>query len=54
MLSTSLPNRNGTYIAAIHEQAERAMKLAIPCIALFPYTDPALRSEDGIKAKLAG
>ena len=26
--------------------AERAVKLGIPCIALFPYTDPGLRDED--------
>ena len=27
--------------------AERAAKLNIPCIALFPYTDPGLRDEQG-------
>ena len=31
-------------------EAERAMKLTIPCIALFPYTDPSLRDEDGSEA----
>ena len=31
-------------------EAERAARLAIPCIALFPYTDPALRDEDGTEA----
>jgi porphobilinogen synthase len=30
--------------------AERAAKLAIPCVALFPYTDPGLRDEDGSEA----
>ena len=30
--------------------AERAAKLAIPCIALFPYTDPKRRDEDGSEA----
>jgi len=30
--------------------AEQAMRLAIPCIALFPYTDPALRDETGSEA----
>ena len=30
--------------------AERAAKLAIPCIALFPYTDPSLRDETGSEA----
>jgi porphobilinogen synthase len=27
-----------------------AVKLAIPCLALFPYTDPALRDQDGSEA----
>jgi porphobilinogen synthase len=30
--------------------AERAAQLDIPCLALFPYTDPALRDEDGTEA----
>ncbi len=30
--------------------AERAAKLQIPCLALFPYTDPARRDEDGSEA----
>ena len=30
--------------------AERAAELAIPCLALFPYTDPGLRDEDGTEA----
>jgi porphobilinogen synthase len=30
--------------------AERAAKLAIPCLALFPYTDPQLRDDDGTEA----
>jgi porphobilinogen synthase len=30
--------------------AEQAAKLTIPCIALFPYTDPKLRNEDGSEA----
>src|SRR5712691_10154678 len=30
--------------------AEQAAKLTIPCIALFPYTDPKLRDEDGSEA----
>jgi porphobilinogen synthase len=30
--------------------AERAAKLAIPCLALFPYTDPARRDESGSEA----
>ena len=31
-------------------EAERAAKLRIPCIALFPYTDPGLRDETGAEA----
>jgi len=34
---------------AVH-QAERAAKLGIPAIALFPYTDPARRDETGSEA----
>jgi porphobilinogen synthase len=30
--------------------AERAAKLGIPCLALFPYTDPGLRDADGTEA----
>jgi porphobilinogen synthase len=30
--------------------AERAAKLAIPCLALFPYTDPAKRNDNGSEA----
>lgn len=30
--------------------AEEAAKLRIPCIALFPYTDPSLRDDDGSEA----
>jgi len=30
--------------------AEQAAKLAIPCVALFPYTDPKLRDPDGSEA----
>src|SRR5262245_7886508 len=30
--------------------AERAMALNIPCVALFPYTDPGLRNADGSEA----
>jgi porphobilinogen synthase len=31
-------------------EAERAAKLDIPCLALFPYTDPALRDDEGTEA----
>src|SRR5260370_6750267 len=30
--------------------AERAVKLNIPCVALFPYTEPSLRDEHGSEA----
>ncbi len=31
-------------------EAERAAKLSIPCLALFPFTDPALRDPEGSEA----
>src|SRR5204862_5951021 len=31
-------------------EAERAAKLSIPVLALFPYTDPSLRNHDGTEA----
>ena len=31
-------------------EAERAAELSIPCLALFPYTDPKLRDETGSEA----
>ena len=31
-------------------EAARAAALTIPCLALFPYTDPSLRDEDGTQA----
>jgi porphobilinogen synthase len=31
-------------------EAERAARLEIPCLALFPYTDPALRDAEGTEA----
>jgi porphobilinogen synthase len=34
----------------IAREAVRAAELRIPCIALFPYTDPALRDEHGSEA----
>jgi len=34
----------------VAREAERAARLAIPCVALFPYTDPALRDETGSEA----
>ena len=34
--------------------AERAAKLDIPCLALFPYTDPGLRDDDGQRSAQSG
>jgi len=34
---------------AVHE-AERAASLSIPCLAVFPYTDPGMRDEQGSEA----
>src|SRR5258707_1500703 len=34
----------------IVREVERAAKLTIPCVALFPYTDPNLRDEHGSEA----
>ncbi|HEY7298354.1 MAG TPA: porphobilinogen synthase [Xanthobacteraceae bacterium] len=31
-------------------EAERAARLSIPCLALFPYTEPGLRDEEGSEA----
>jgi porphobilinogen synthase len=46
----SMPNIDRLTVDQVVRDAERAMKLAIPCIALFPYTDPSLRDETGSEA----
>ncbi|HZQ11563.1 MAG TPA: porphobilinogen synthase [Pseudolabrys sp.] len=46
----SMPGVDRLSVDQIAREAERAAKLAIPCIALFPYTDPALRDEQGSEA----
>ncbi|HXH44150.1 MAG TPA: porphobilinogen synthase [Bradyrhizobium sp.] len=46
----SMPGVDRLSVDQAVREAERAMKLTIPCIALFPYTDPALRDEDGSEA----
>jgi porphobilinogen synthase len=49
----SVPSMPGVERLSVDEavrEAERAAELAIPCIALFPYTDPALRDEQGSEA----
>ena len=37
-------------IDGVVREAERAAKLTIPCIALFPYTNPGLRDDTGSEA----
>src|SRR5258708_24889472 len=46
----SMPGIERLTVDQVVRDAERAMKLNIPCIALFPYTDPALRDEHGSEA----
>jgi porphobilinogen synthase len=46
----SMPKVDRLSVDQIVREAERAAKLAIPCIALFPYTDPNLRDPTGSEA----
>jgi porphobilinogen synthase len=46
----SMPGIERLSVDEAVREAERAMALQIPCLALFPYTDPALRDEDGSEA----
>jgi porphobilinogen synthase len=46
----SMPGVERVSVDQAVRDAERAAKLTIPCIALFPYTDPALRDETGSEA----
>ena len=46
----SMPGVQRISVDQAVRDAERAMKLNIPCIALFPYTDPSLRDERGSEA----
>src|SRR6266404_3424011 len=46
----SMPGVERLSVDQAVRDAERAMKLTIPCIALFPYTDPSLRDEHGSEA----
>lgn len=41
----SMPGVDRLTVDQIVRDAERAAKLNIPCIALFPFTEPALRDE---------
>jgi porphobilinogen synthase len=47
---SSMPGVERVSIDEAVRDAERAAKLRIPCIALFPYTDPDLRDETGTEA----
>src|ERR1700743_378519 len=46
----SMPGVDRLSVDQIVRDAERAAKLDIPCLALFPYTDPTLRDEQGSEA----
>jgi porphobilinogen synthase len=46
----SMPGVERLTVDLIAREAARAAELKIPCIALFPYTDPALRDETGSEA----
>lgn len=50
---TPVPSMPGVDRLSIEEtcrEVERAAKLTIPCVAIFPYTDPGLRDEAGSEA----
>jgi porphobilinogen synthase len=47
---SSLPGVERLSVDQAVREAERAAKLTIPCLALFPYTDPSLRDEVGSEA----
>ncbi len=46
----SMPGVERLSVDQAMREAERAAKLTIPCLALFPYTDPSLRDETGSEA----
>jgi porphobilinogen synthase len=46
----SMPGVERLSVDQAVREAERAAKLTVPCIALFPYTDPSLRDETGSEA----
>ena len=46
----SMPGVERLSVDEVAREAERAAALGIPCIALFPYTDPALRDPEGSEA----
>src|SRR3954469_13348032 len=46
----SMPGVERLSVDQAVRDAERAVKLNIPCVALFPYTEPSLRDEHGSEA----
>jgi porphobilinogen synthase len=46
----SMPGVERLTVDQAVREAERAARLSIPCLALFPFTDPALRDPDGTEA----
>jgi len=46
----SMPGVDRLSIAEAVREVERAAKLRIPCVAIFPYTDPSLRNDTGSEA----
>src|SRR5262249_45738148 len=46
----SMPGIERLSVDQAVREAVRAAELTIPCLALFPYTDPTLRDEDGTEA----
>ena len=46
----SMPDVERLSVDEVAREAVRAAQLSIPCIALFPYTDPKLRDETGSEA----
>ena len=46
----SMPGVDRMPVDDVVREVERAAKLTIPCVALFPYTDPALRDAHGSEA----
>jgi porphobilinogen synthase len=46
----SMPGVDRLTVDDVLREVERAASLSIPCIALFPYTDPNLRDENGSEA----
>src|SRR6478752_8045759 len=46
----SMPGVDRLSVDQVVRDAERAVKLNIPCIALFPFTEPSLRDEHGSEA----